>query len=155
MDKISADRRSENMRRIRSKGMKPEIVVRTITHSMGFRYRLHGAKLPGKPDLVFPSRRKVIFVHGCFWHGHGDPGCVDGRRQPKSNLNYWLPKLARNKERDAENLIALAALGWSALTIWECETRDRDTLSTRIQAFLDSANRSDQASRAIVATPTL
>lgn len=138
MDKISVDRRSENMRRIRSKGMKPEMIVRTVTHGMGFRYRLHSAKLPGKPDLVFPSRRKVIFVHGCFWHSHDDPRCADGQRQPKSNLDYWLPKLERNKERDTENLSGLAALGWSALTIWECETRDRAHLADRLRHFLNS-----------------
>lgn len=128
--------RSENMRRIKSKGTKPEMLVRRLVHGMGYRYRLHVPNLPGKPDLVFPSRRKVIFVHGCFWHLHDDPMCPD-RRGPKSNLEYWGPKLARNRQRDATHLEALAASGWSALVIWECETRNHDRLIESIQAFLE------------------
>ena len=132
-DKLSKERRSENMRRIKSKGMKPEMLVRRLVHFMGYRYRLHRKDLPGKPDLVFGPRKKVIFVHGCFWHGHDAEGCPD-RRTPKSNVSYWSPKLARNKARDAERLVALEKAGWKALTIWECETRS--DLSKRIKRFL-------------------
>lgn len=123
------------MRRIRSKDTKPEMLVRRLVHGMGFRYQLHGLDLPGKPDLVFTSRRKVIFVHGCFWHMHGDPCCPD-RREPQSNQEYWKPKLARNRRRDAEHLAALETIGWSVLTVWECETRDLATLAASVRAFL-------------------
>lgn len=124
------------MRQIKSKGMKPELAVRSLTHSLGFHYRLHRSDLPGKPDLVFGPRQKVIFVHGCFWHGHDDPNCLDGRRKPKSNLEYWLPKLARNKERDAANEAALIGQGWGVLTIWECDTRNMSSLTEKIRKFL-------------------
>jgi DNA mismatch endonuclease (patch repair protein) len=90
--------------------------------------------LPGKPDLVFPGRKKVIFVHGCFWHGHD---CPAGRKIPKTNQEYWLKKLNRNKERDKQNIAKLHELGWDVLVIWECETRDEATLSRRISQFLD------------------
>jgi DNA mismatch endonuclease (patch repair protein) len=129
--------RSENMRRIRSKGMKPEMAVRSLVHSLGYRYRLHRRDLPGKPDLVFGPKKKVIFVHGCFWHGHDDPNCIDGQRKPKSNLDYWLPKLERNKKRDQENQGELTRLGWSVLTVWECETRDLNKLAEILRLFLD------------------
>ena len=132
-DKLSREQRSENMRRIKSTGMKPEMLVRRLVHSMGYRYRLHRKDLPGKPDLVFGLRKKVIFVHGCFWHGHDAEGCPD-RRTPKSNVSYWSPKLARNKARDAERVVALEKAGWKVLTIWECETRF--DLSKRIQRIL-------------------
>ena len=135
-DLLSAERRSENMRRIKSKDTRPEMVVRSLAHGMGYRYRLHRRDLPGRPDLVFPARAKVIFVHGCFWHGHPDPNCVDGRRQPKSRLDYWLPKLAGNKQRDHSHEATLRTLGWSVMIIWECETRDTATLRERLQAFL-------------------
>src|SRR5581483_7737979 len=120
MDKLTPARRSENMRRIKSKNMKPELAVRRLVHKLGYRYRLHRKDLPGNPDLVFSSKRKVIFVNGCFWHGHDLEGCRDGRR-PKSNTGYWNTKLARNKERDAKNIAALEASGWAVLTIWECD----------------------------------
>jgi DNA mismatch endonuclease (patch repair protein) len=135
-DRLSPDKRSENMRRIKNKHMKPEMLVRSVVHSLGYRYRLHQADLPGKPDLVFSSRRKVIMVHGCFWHGHQKATCVDGRRQPKSNLDYWLPKLARNKARDRENEEKLISLGWSVMVIWECEIRDKLALENRVRQFL-------------------
>ena len=138
-DKLSPAHRSENMRRIKSKNMKPEMVVRSIVHQMGFRYRLHRRNLPGKPDLVFAPRKKVIFVHGCFWHGHDDPACPDGRRQPKSNLDDWLPKLARNKERDAAHAAALAGLGWSAMTVWECDLKREERLTHALRHFLDAS----------------
>ncbi len=111
-------RRSENMRRIRSKDTKPELSVRSLLHSMGFRYRLHNRELPGCPDIIFPSRKKVIFVHGCFWHQH--TGCRISHK-PKTQVNYWGPKLRRNKKRDKLNGIKLRQSGWDVLVIWECE----------------------------------
>jgi DNA mismatch endonuclease (patch repair protein) len=136
MDRLTPSRRSENMRRIRSKNMKPEMVVRSIVHGLGYRYRLHRSDLPGKPDLVFGPRRKVIFVHGCFWHGHDDPNCVDGRRKPKSNLDYWLPKLTRNRMRDEEHVENLITLGWSVFLVWECQIKYKDVLTDKIRGFL-------------------
>ena len=124
------------MRRIKSKDMKPEMMVRSIVHGMGYRYRLHRPDLPGKPDIVFGPCRKIVFVHGCFWHSHRDPDCVDGRRKPKSNLDYWLPKLTRNSVRDAENEAKLGCLGWSVMTVWECETCDRQRLIEKLRLFL-------------------
>lgn len=108
-------------------------MVRSLVHRMGYRFRLHAKDLPGKPDLVFRPRRKIILVHGCFWHGH--ERCVDGRT-PKSNLGYWGPKLARNRQRDADVLAALRAAGWKVLTIWECETADEAKLKRRVRSFL-------------------
>ena len=137
VDGLTPERRSENMRRIQSKNMKPEIAVRRLVHALGFRFRLHRQDLPGKPDLVLPRHKKIVFVHGCFWHGHGDPACVDGRRQPKSNQDYWLPKLARNKQRDFANLLALQALGWDTAIVWECELRHPDVLARRLRSFID------------------
>lgn len=137
-DRISSTRRSENMRRITSKGMRPELLVRRLVHNLGYRYRLHRLDLPGKPDLVFGPRKKAIFVHGCFWHGHEDPACIDGQRKPKSNLDYWLPKLSRNKDRDAAQLTALAELGWETLVVWECETRDARNLQRVLVRFLNA-----------------
>ncbi len=116
--------------------MKPELAVRRLLHGLGYRFRLHRHDLPGKPDLVFGPRRKVIFVHGCFWHSHDDPACLDGRA-PRSNQAYWLPKLARNKQRDVANMLALSAAGWNSLVIWECETRDLKKLSARVAEFLN------------------
>ncbi len=136
-DNVTPQRRSEIMSNIRAKGMKPEMLVRRLTHSLGYRYRLHRKDLPGKPDLVFPGRRKVIFVHGCFWHQHADPACRIARR-PRSNLDYWLPKLERNVSRDAENKARLAQLGWRALVIWECEVEAGGGVADRIRDFLQS-----------------
>ena len=135
-DIVSAKRRSEIMSNIRNKGMKPEMAVRRMTHAMGYRYRLHRADLPGKPDLVFPSRRKVIFVHGCFWHQHDDPSCKIARR-PKSNQDYWLPKLKRNVERDADHRTKLSQLGWDVLVLWECDIRRNCGIRSRIRKFLE------------------
>ncbi len=124
--------RSANMRAIRSKDMRPELAVRKLVHAMGYRYRLHGKGLPGRPDLVFGPRRKVIFVHGCFWHAHN---CKTAHL-PKSNRSYWVPKLKRNRERDEKNLVALKEQGWRALIIWECETREERGLKRRLKQFL-------------------
>lgn len=126
--------RSRIMRAVKGRDTGPEMVVRRLAHGMGFRYRLHRKDLPGKPDLVFPSRRKVIFVHGCFWHQHD---CPRGARSPKSHQEYWLPKLSRNKQRDEEHQIRLRELGWDVLVIWECKIKDRDALAARIRDFLD------------------
>lgn len=123
------------MRAIRSKSTKPELLVRRAVHRMGYRYRLHRKDLPGKPDLVFAPRKKVIFVHGCYWHQHGSAACKIARR-PKSNQEYWLPKLDRNVQRDREHQAALEEAGWSVLVIWECETADMMTTERRVRAFL-------------------
>lgn len=125
--------RSENMRRIRSKDTAPEMIVRRLVHRMGYRFRLHRKDIAGKPDLAFPARRKVIFIHGCFWHQH--PGCREGR-PPKSNVDYWIPKLERNRQRDNVAHEQLAASGWDALVIWECETRESRTLMMTLRRFL-------------------
>ena len=135
VDTVAPQRRSEIMSRIRAKGMKPELRVRRLVHSMGYRYRLHRKDLPGKPDLVFPGRRKVIFVHGCFWHQHADPVCKLVRL-PKSNRDYWWPKLERNAARDAEQEAKLGELGWKVLILWECEIEGGTDLRERIQEFL-------------------
>ena len=129
--------RSENMRRIRSKGMLPELAVRSMVHRMGFRFRLHRKDLPGKPDLVFASRRKVIFVHGCFWHAHD----CNIAHKPKSNAGYWGPKLTRNQMRDTKNIEALTAAGWKTLVIWECETKDAPSAKKRLTRFLRDSRR--------------
>lgn len=135
MDNISAARRSANMRRIRSKGMKPEIAIRRLVHALGYRFRLHRSDLPGSPDLVFPARRKAIFVHGCFWHQHDDSSC---RRAhvPRSNSDYWKPKLARNLARDRAGLAALADLGWDTLVVWECQLSDTSAVTAALSSFL-------------------
>ena len=121
---------------IRSTGMRPEMLVRSLVHRMGYRFRLHAKDLPGKPDLVFRPRKKVIFVHGCFWHQHPKEACKDGR-QPKSNTGYWSQKLARNMERDAANITSLKASGWKVLILWECEVlKGGSKLERRIRQFL-------------------
>lgn len=136
VDTLSPEERSKRMRRITGKNTGPEITVRKLVHSLGYRYRLHRRTLPGSPDLVFPRRRKVIFVHGCYWHRHEDPGCKLARL-PKSRLDFWLPKLDANARRDASAQTELLRLGWKILVIWECELRDRALLESRIRSFLD------------------
>lgn len=135
MDKLTPKRRSANMRAIRSKNMKPEITVRSLVHRLGYRFRLHAKQLPGTPDLVFAGRRKVIFVHGCFWHQHPKSTCRDAKA-PDSNAGYWGAKLARNVERDAQNMARLKKEGWKVLVVWECETRNLESLARRICTFL-------------------
>lgn len=136
MDRITPAARAANMRAIRSKGMKPELSVRKMIHRMGYRYRLHRTDLPGRPDLVFGSRKKVIFVHGCFWHQHPSPNCKIVRT-PKSNTSYWEPKLANNRTRDIQHQLALRRHGWDVLILWECEILRDDALETRVRTFLD------------------
>ncbi len=129
------EQRSRTMRAVKSKDTGPEMMVRRLAHGMGYRYRLHRKDLPGNPDLVFGSRRKVIFVNGCFWHGHT---CKRGDRTPKNNPAYWIKKISRNKERDQEHLQALQGKGWQALVVWECEAKDGAFLERRLRRFLDS-----------------
>jgi DNA mismatch endonuclease (patch repair protein) len=109
--------------------------IRRILHAMGYRYRLHRRDLPGRPDIVFPSRRKAIFVHGCFWHRHSDSACKLARL-PKSRLDFWLPKLEANATRDVGNQRKLLDLGWTFLIIWECELNDRPAIETKLKAFV-------------------
>lgn len=132
-DRLTPERRSANMSRIRSKDTGPELAVRRLLHRLGYRFRVHRKDLPGKPDVVFMGRRKIVLVHGCFWHGHAT--CVDGRR-PKSREEYWGPKIAGNIARDARHLAALEGAGWSVMTVWGCETQDEDALAERLQGFL-------------------
>ncbi len=121
------------MARVRGRDTAAEWTVRRLVYRLGYRYRLHARDLPGRPDLVFRGRRKVIFVHGCFWHRHD----CHLARLPKSNLEFWIPKLAANRDRDHANLAALEGRGWRVLVVWECELRDTNMLATRIADFLD------------------
>lgn len=125
------------MAAIKSGNTRPEMVVRSAAHALGYRFRLRRRDLPGKPDLVFPGRRKIVFVHGCFWHQHSSPACRDGRA-PKSRLEYWGPKLKRNAERDLASIATLEADGWRVLVVWECETKDRERLKRKLARFLGS-----------------
>ncbi len=132
-DRFTTAERSKLMSRIRGKDTQPELLVRRYLHSAGLRYRLHVSELPGKPDLVFASRLTCVFVHGCFWHAC--PKCADGRRKPKSNRAYWLPKIRRNQIRDRQNIRLLRAAGWKVFVIWECEisgVRNLQRLRTHI-----------------------
>ena len=134
-DTLSPEERSKRMSLVRAKDTKPEMRVRRLVHAMGYRYRLHVRNLPGHPDMVFRSRRKIIFVHGCFWHQHN---CAMGARMPKSRVKFWRKKLEGNKRRDAEIMRCLKKDGWSILVIWECQTvpSKLDQLSFRIARFL-------------------
>jgi DNA mismatch endonuclease, patch repair protein len=138
MDRLTPGKRSAHMRRIRKRNTKPELIVRRVAHALGFRFRLHRRDLPGTPDLVLPRHRTTIFVHGCFWHQHASCRLA---RQPKSRLDYWLPKLARNIERDGETRSSLEAAGWRCVVIWECETKDQEALSQKLRQLLP---RSDE-----------
>ncbi len=122
MDRVTSAVRSQNMARIRAKDTTPELTVRRYLHQKGLRYRLHVPDLPGRPDLVFVRQRICLFINGCFWHGC--PKCRDGKRRPKSNREYWLPKIDGNKMRDRFNTGRLRRDGWTVLVIWECETRN-------------------------------
>ena len=138
MDSLSPKRRSANMSRIRSVDTKPELMVRGIIHAMGYRYRLHVKVLPGKPDIVFRSRKAVIFVHGCFWHFHS--ACREGR-VPNSNQAYWQDKLKRNVERDRRHQKELKKLGWRVLVLWECGVVDSSVFRAKLRSFLDVPSR--------------
>jgi len=133
VDRLSKEKRSWLMSRVGSKNTTPELIVRSLVHRLGFRYRLHYQKLPGKPDLAFPRSRKVIFVHGCFWHGHR--GCPKARL-PKSNTEYWDEKIARNRERDRLVQRAVRQKSWSVLVVWQCEIRKGVKIETRLRRFL-------------------
>lgn len=134
MDSIDQRARSENMRRIRSKDTLPEVEVRQLVRSLGYTgYRLHRKDLPGKPDIAWIGRKLAIFIHGCFWHAHG---CKEGIRKPKSNKSYWLPKIERNRHRDTAHQAALKAIGWRVLIVWDCERRDKQSLSKKLLRFL-------------------
>ncbi len=132
-DTVSPETRSRIMALVKSKGMKPEMKVRRLLHGLGYRYRLHRADLPGRPDLVFPSRRKVVFVNGCFWHRHDNCPRV---RIPATNHEYWVAKLERNHARDAKNIALLDEQGWAVLTVWECQLHDLPTAAEQVIAFL-------------------
>jgi len=133
VDALTPERRSANMRAIGAKHTSPELAVRRLVHRLGFRYRLHVPTLPGKPDLVFTRLKKIIDVRGCFWHQHH--GCIDSH-VPKSRVEYWKPKLARNCERDAANARALRQEGWRVLIVWECQVKDVARVGARIKRFL-------------------
>jgi DNA mismatch endonuclease (patch repair protein) len=135
-DTLTPSERSERMSRVRGKNTKPELIVRRLVHRMGYRYRLHRRDLPGIPDLVFPSRKKVIFIHGCFWHRHSDPACKLARL-PRSRLDFWLPKLEGNRQRDREKQNELLSLQWQFLVVWECEIGDKEQLENKIRFFLE------------------
>ena len=136
--KETRELRSRIMRAVKSTDTNPELIVRSLAHRMGFRFRLHRKDLPGKPDLVFPGMHKAIFVHGCFWHGHD---CPRGARIPKTNRSYWVKKIAKNQKRDRANSKALTGRGWKIAVFWECELRDEKRLSRRLCRFLGEAQR--------------
>jgi DNA mismatch endonuclease, patch repair protein len=136
MDSVSKERRSEIMGRVRNKDTRPEKVVRSLLHRLGYRFRLHAKGLPGRPDVVLPKYRAVVFIHGCFWHRH--PGCPN-TRTPKSRVEFWTRKFDENVARDRTGQEALATLGWRSLVIWECETADLERLAERLQAFLEAS----------------
>ncbi|HEJ4849373.1 very short patch repair endonuclease [Pseudomonas aeruginosa] len=135
MDRLSPERRSWLMSRVRSKNTKPELIVRRLVFAMGYRYRLHPKHLPGRPDLAFLGRKKVIFVNGCFWHGHS--GCRYGLL-PKSRVDFWQAKIDSNRRRDRAKIAELENAGWRVLTIWQCELKDTDTLAKRLNDFIQS-----------------
>ena len=132
-DKFTPEQRSAIMKRVGAKNTGAEMIVRRIAHGLGYRFRLHRKILPGCPDLVFPSRHKVVFVNGCFWHQHD---CRRGNRMPQSNVDYWRNKLQKTKDRDSSNRSRLSELGWSSLVLWECEIRSRESTTEMLVGFL-------------------
>lgn len=138
VDTLTPEARSERMARIGGKHTAPEMIVRRMVHAMGFRFRLHRRDLPGSPDLVFPTLKKIVLVHGCYWHGHG---CKIGKL-PKSNVAFWREKIVKNRARDKHNLRDLKALGWQTLVVWQCETRKPDELRKTLTAFLGTPLKS-------------
>jgi DNA mismatch endonuclease, patch repair protein len=141
MDRLTPERRSALMAKVRGKDTAPEMIVRRLLHSMGFRYRLHRRSLPGAPDIVFPSRKKVIWIHGCYWHHHG--GCRLAT-VPKTNRKFWIAKFKKNVARDKSNANSIAALGWKSLTIWQCELKQQRTVVRRLRKFLGPSPNSLQ-----------
>lgn len=138
VDTLSPERRSWLMSRVAAKNTKPELIVRRALTALGYRYRLHRTDLPGKPDIVFPSMRKAIFVHGCFWHRHAN---CSGASTPKSNVVFWRTKFESNVERDKRNVRALRRNGWSVLIVWQCQTRNPERLTRRLERFLERQAR--------------
>lgn len=132
-DHVDPKRRSAIMSCVKTKHTGPELVVRRLLHRLGYRYSLRRTDLPGKPDLAFPARHKAIFVHGCFWHGHG---CRWGQL-PKSKLDYWAPKIAANRARDRKKRAELQRAGWRALSVWQCELRRIESTQAKLRSFLD------------------
>lgn len=137
VDPLTPERRSAHMARIRVRNTEPELAVRRLLHSMGYRFRLHRHDLPGKPDIILPRHRKAIFVHGCYWHGHG---CSAGQL-PKTRLEFWAPKIAQNRARDVRNYADMRLAGWSVTIVWECQTRDAAVLGNLLSRFLASPCR--------------
>jgi DNA mismatch endonuclease (patch repair protein) len=131
--KETPEARSRIMRAVRSRDTVPEMAVRRLAHRLGYRFRVCRKDLPGCPDIVFPRLRKVVFVHGCFWHGHD---CARGARVPKGNRKYWLKKVAGNRARDQKNLEKLTSAGWETLVVWECITRNEHDLNGKVKRFL-------------------
>lgn len=139
-----SDLRRRTMRAVKGRDTATEMTVRRLAHSLGFRYRLHRRDLPGTPDLVFPARRAVVFVHGCFWHQHH---CPRGSRLPKTRRDYWEPKLRRNQHRDRRNQRLLGEMGWRVLVVWECQVTDNPSLATALQRFLAPGGSKNGRSR--------
>jgi DNA mismatch endonuclease (patch repair protein) len=136
-DNRTPESRSALMSRIGGKDTAPELAVRRLLHALGYRFRLHRRGLPGTPDIVFPARRKIVFVNGCFWHTHG---CRIGKL-PKSNRDFWVPKLERNCSNDRRNKSALRNLGWQVLTVWQCQVKQLERLESKLVSFLGPARK--------------
>lgn len=132
-DRLTPEKRSWNMSRIRSKNTKPEKIIRSLLHKMGYRFRIHRRDLPGKPDIVLPKYRTVVFMHGCFWHRHES---CKAATTPKTNTAFWEEKFRRNVERDERHQDALNALGWKVIVVWQCELKDRAEIGRRLQSEL-------------------
>jgi DNA mismatch endonuclease (patch repair protein) len=134
VDNLTGQQRRKNMASVKGKDTRPEKIVRSLLHRLGYRFRLHRRDLPGKPDIVFPSRRKVVFVHGCFWHMHK---CYRGRARPSTNAEFWQVKRRGTVNRDRRTLKALADQGWSACAVWECKLKDLEKIRARLESFLE------------------
>lgn len=134
-DRFTPEERSRIMAKVKGRNTKPEILVRRLLHRLGYRFRLHRKDIPGKPDIVLPRHRKIILVHGCFWHGHD---CKRGTR-PEANADFWNAKIKKNMERDARNTEELRRLGWDVLILWSCEIKDSDKLAERLQCFIEQS----------------
>ncbi|WP_282011803.1 very short patch repair endonuclease [Nitrospina watsonii] len=137
IDTFSAQKRSWIMARVKGRDTKPELLVRSLAHRLGFRFRLYRQDLPGRPDLTFPRHEKIILVNGCFWHGHK---CPRGKRKPQQNNSYWKEKIEKNRKRDRQNIGKLVKLGWKVLVVWECECKEQDKLAIKIQTFIAGEN---------------